>query len=185
MPTTIALTYSWDFDGNGTEDSTVEDPSHTYTAPGVYEAEVTVSDGEAQRSQTVTITVLAPDDPNARFRVLVFSKTTGFRHDSIDEGIAAIRSLGQANEFQVDATEDATAFRDSVLGHYDTVVFLSTTGDPLNAGQQAAFERYIRAGGGLHRHPRRRRHRVRLELVRPSGGRLLPQPPARNAHRDG
>jgi cytochrome c len=142
------LTYSWDFDGNGTEDSTAEDPSHTYTAPGVYEAEVTVSDGDAQRSQTVTITVLAPDDPNARFRVLVFSKTTGFRHDSIDEGIAAIRALGSANEFQVDATEDATAFRDSVLGHYDTVAFLNTTGDPLNGAQQAAFERYIRAGGG-------------------------------------
>ena len=144
-----ALTYSWDFDGDGTEDSAVEDPSHTYTAPGVYEAEVTVSDGEAERSQTVTVTVLAADDPSARFRVLVFSKTTGFRHDSIDEGIAAIQALGRANEFQVDATEDASAFRDSVLAHYDTVVFLSTTGDPLNAGQQAAFERYIRAGGGF------------------------------------
>ena len=143
-----ALTYSWDFDGDGTQDSTVEDPSHTYTAPGVYEAEVTVSDGDAQRSQAVTITVLAADDPNARFRVLVFSRTTGFRHDSIDEGIAAVKALGQANEFQVDATEDPTAFRDSVLAHYDTVVFLNTTGDPLNAGQQAAFERYIRAGGG-------------------------------------
>ena len=144
-----ALTYSWDFDGDGTADSTVEDPSHTYTAPGVYEAEVTVSDGEAERSQTVTVTVLAPDDPNARFRVLVFSKTTGFRHDSIDEGIAAIQALGRANEFQVVATEDASVFRDSVLAHYDTVVFLSTTGDPLNSSQQAAFERYIRAGGGF------------------------------------
>ena len=143
------LTYSWDFDGDGTEDSTVEDPSHTYTAPGVYEAEVTVSDGEAERSQTVTVTVLAADDPNARFRVLVFSKTTGFRHDSIDEGIAAIQALGRANEFQVDASEDASVFRDSVLAHYDTVVFLSTTGDPLNNAQQAAFERYIRAGGGF------------------------------------
>jgi Trehalose utilisation/PKD domain len=75
----------------------------------------------------------------------VFSKT----HDSIEEGIAAIRALGRANEFQVDATEDATVFRDSVLAHYDTVVFLSTTGDPLNNIQQAAFQRYIRAGGGF------------------------------------
>ena len=79
----------------------------------------------------------------------VFSKTTGFRHDSIDEGIAAIRAMGRANEFQVDATEDAGVFRDSVLARYDTVVFLSTTGDPLNNIQQAAFERYIRAGGGF------------------------------------
>ena len=92
--------------------------------------------------------MLAADDAEARFRVLVFSKTTGFRHDSIDEGIAAIRELGEEHEFQVDASEDATLFRDGVLSHYDTVVFLSTTGDPLNADQQAAFERYIRAGGG-------------------------------------
>ena len=143
------LTYSWDFDGDGTEDSTQQNPSHTYTEPGEYEAEVTVSDGEVERTRTVDVQVLAPDDPNARFRVLVFSKTTGFRHDSIEEGIAAIRALGQANEFQVDASEDATLFRDSVLAHYDTVVFLSTTGDPLNNMQQAAFERYIRAGGGF------------------------------------
>jgi PKD repeat protein len=142
------LSYSWDFDGDGSADSTAEDPSHTYTQAGVYEAEVTVSDGEAERTRTVTVTVLGPDDPNARFRVLVFSETTGFRHDSIDEGIAAIKALGRANEFQVDASEDSTLFRDSALAHFDTVVFLNTTGDPLNNIQQAAFERYIRAGGG-------------------------------------
>jgi type 1 glutamine amidotransferase len=35
-----------------------------------------------------------------------------------------------------------------VLSHYDVVIFNSTTGDPLNDTQQAAFERYIRGGGG-------------------------------------
>jgi type 1 glutamine amidotransferase len=80
--------------------------------------------------------------------VLVFSKTTGFRHDSIDEGIAAIKQLGSDNDFQVDASEDASVFSDAILSHYDAVIFLSTTGDPLNDTQQAAFERYIRGGGG-------------------------------------
>ena len=46
--------------------------------------------------------------------MLVFSKTTGFRHDSIPAGIAAIRKLGEDNDFQVDATEDASLFRDDV-----------------------------------------------------------------------
>jgi type 1 glutamine amidotransferase len=92
--------------------------------------------------------VLAADDPEARFRVLVFSKTAGFRHSSIDEGIAAIKKLGADHGFQVDATEDPSVFRDGVLSHFDTVVFLSTTGDVLNLSQQAAFERYIAAGGG-------------------------------------
>ena len=78
----------------------------------------------------------------------MFSKTTGFRHDAIPAGIQAVKALGQANDFQVDATEDASVFTDAILSHYDVVVFMSTTGDPLNAEQQAAFERYIRAGGG-------------------------------------
>ena len=107
-----------------------------------------MSDGEDERTRTVTVTVFGADDPEARFRVLVFSKTTGFRHDSIAEGIAAIRALGEANDFQVDATEDARVFNAAALAHYDAVVFLSTTGDPLNAAQQTAFENYIRGGGG-------------------------------------
>ena len=44
-------------------------------------------------------------------RVLVFSRTAGFRHDSIPDGIAAVRQLGQQNGFDVDATEDATPGR--------------------------------------------------------------------------
>ena len=142
------LSYSWDFDGDGEADSTQKSPTHTYTTAGTHEAEVTVSDGEDERSRTVTVTVFGADDPEARFRVLVFSRTTGFRHSSIDEGIAAIQQLGEANDFQVDASEDPTLFRDNVLSRYDAVVFLSTTGDPLNDSQQAAFERYIRGGGG-------------------------------------
>ena len=83
------------------------------------------------------------------FAVLVFSKTAGFRHDSIPNGIAAVRQLGSARGFTVDATEDAAAFTDESLAKYKTVVFLSTTGDVLSAAQEAAFERYIRRGGGF------------------------------------
>src|SRR3954454_19325792 len=81
-------------------------------------------------------------------KVLVFSKTAAFRHDSIPQGIAAIQTLGTQNGFPVDATEDATKFTDANLAQYDVVVWLSTTGDVLNESQQAAFEGYIRAGGG-------------------------------------
>ncbi len=83
------------------------------------------------------------------FKVLVFSKTTGFRHDSIESGISAIQQLGTDNGFIVDATEDATAFTLENLAQYDAVIFLSTTGDVLNAAQQTAFEQYIQSGGGF------------------------------------
>ncbi|MET8232000.1 ThuA domain-containing protein [Micromonospora sp. NPDC005298] len=81
-------------------------------------------------------------------KVLVFSKTAGFRHSSIPNGIAAIQQLGSANGFTVTATEDAAQFTTSNLAQYQAVVFLSTTGDVLNASQQTAFESYIAAGGG-------------------------------------
>ena len=83
------------------------------------------------------------------FSILVFSKTAGFRHDSIPAGIAAVRQLGGTRGFSVDATEDASAFTDESLARYKAVVFLSTTGDVLNSAQEAAFERYIRRGGGF------------------------------------
>ncbi len=82
------------------------------------------------------------------YKVLVFSKTAGFRHSSIPNGIAAVQALGTANNFAVDTTEDAAAFTTANLAQYKAVVWLSTTGDVLNATQQTAFESYIRAGGG-------------------------------------
>ncbi|MFC7339839.1 ThuA domain-containing protein [Saccharopolyspora griseoalba] len=80
--------------------------------------------------------------------VLVFSETAGFRHESIEDGIAAIEELGEEHDFRVEATEDSSRFDDAELARFDAVVWLSTTGDVLDAGQEAAFERYVRAGGG-------------------------------------
>ncbi|MCA9290576.1 MAG: ThuA domain-containing protein, partial [Phycisphaerales bacterium] len=79
---------------------------------------------------------------------LVFSRTAGFRHGSIPAGIEALRGLGAARGFGVDATEDPDAFTDATLARYRVVVFLNTTGDVLDDVQQGAFERFIRAGGG-------------------------------------
>jgi len=87
--------------------------------------------------------------PAAGFNALVFSKTLMFRHASITNGIAAIKQLGAANHFQVDATEDASWFTATSLAKYKVVIFLSTSGDILNEEQQAAFKNYIEQGGGL------------------------------------
>ena len=81
-------------------------------------------------------------------RVLVFSKTSGYMHASIPKGIEAISKLGGENAFEVDTTKNADMFNDDTLKQYAAVIFLSTTGDVLNARQEAAFERYIQAGGG-------------------------------------
>lgn len=86
-----------------------------------------------------------PEQP----KVLVFSKTMGFRHASIGVGKTAIIKLGRENGFSVDTTEDASLFNEANLKKYAAVIFLNTTGDVLNDYQQADFERYIQAGGGF------------------------------------
>ncbi|MCC9152375.1 ThuA domain-containing protein [Streptomyces parvulus] len=102
------------------------------------------------RPAPVTTSVTAPPRAAAdpAYKILVFSKTAGFRHSSIDDGLAALRDLGTAHNFTVDATEDAGAFTSGNLGQYRAVVFLSTTGDVLDGTQQTAFEQYIQGGGG-------------------------------------
>jgi type 1 glutamine amidotransferase len=81
-------------------------------------------------------------------RLLVFSKTGGFRHASIKDGIAALKRLAAEHNVVADFTEDATVFTDANLARYNAVVFLLTSGNILDNEQKAAFERYIQAGGG-------------------------------------
>ena len=84
------------------------------------------------------------------YRVLVYTRTTGYRHASIPAGVAAIRTLGAAHGFTVDTTANPAVFSDDRLSAYATVVFLSTTGNPVpTQGERAAFQRYIEAGGGF------------------------------------
>lgn len=82
-------------------------------------------------------------------KILIFSKTAGFYHESIPAGIAAIQKLGAENGFQVDTTKNAENINEENLAQYAAVIFLSTTGDVLNNYQEADFERYIQSGGGF------------------------------------
>ena len=93
-------------------------------------------------------------------RLLVFSKTAAFRHASIPDAIAALRMLAIDHHVSIDFTENAAIFNDANLSHYAAVVFLLTTGNVLDAEQQAAFERYIEHGGGFCRRAFRQRHRL-------------------------
>ena len=85
-----------------------------------------------------------------QFRAALFTKTAGWHHDSINAGVTAVQELGQLHDFSVFWTEDANRiFTDDALKNFHVVIFLLTSGDVLNPEQQAAFERYIRRGGGF------------------------------------
>lgn len=81
-------------------------------------------------------------------RILVFTRTTGWRHDSIPVAIETLRELGGEAGLQVDHSEDPTRFGTQALARYKAVVFANTTLDVLDASQQQAFERFVGAGGG-------------------------------------
>lgn len=80
---------------------------------------------------------------------LVFHRTAGFEHASIPAGVDALEVLGADLGLAVVATDDAGAFTDIGLAECDVIVFLNTTGDVLDDGQQAAMERFIATGGGF------------------------------------
>lgn len=82
-------------------------------------------------------------------RILVFTKTEGFVHESIPAGRKAITMAGRALGIEVDTTSDASRFSSKNLARYNAVVFLNTTGNVLSEAQQLAFENFIKTGGGF------------------------------------
>ncbi|MFU1856517.1 ThuA domain-containing protein [Sphingobacterium sp. NGMCC 1.201703] len=92
---------------------------------------------------TVTLTA------NAQKQVLIFSKTQGFRHGSIEKGARVLKQLLDKEKISSDHSEDAALFTDQGLKKYDAIIFLSTTGDILDSNQQDAFMRYIHSGKGF------------------------------------
>ena len=86
-------------------------------------------------------------------KVLVFTKTTGYRHESIETGINTIKELGNKNNFEVVHTELSSFFSIENLKQYKLVIFLNTTGNVLNEVEEQAFEIFIKNGGsfmGIH-----------------------------------
>jgi len=85
--------------------------------------------------------------------ILIFSKTNGYRHESIETGQATLKAIAAKNNWQAELTEDSTAFNTENLSKFAAVIFLSTTGDVLGAQEETAFEKYITEGGaffGIH-----------------------------------
>ncbi|AKB27731.1 Chitin binding protein [Methanosarcina siciliae T4/M] len=59
-----ANTFAWDFDNNGTVDSTMKNPSYTYDVPGTYSVRLNVSNPWGSNSEVKTdyITIVEPVD---------------------------------------------------------------------------------------------------------------------------
>jgi len=62
-------------------------------------------------------------------RILIYSATRDFRHDSIPTAIQAMKTNQSAIRAQFDNTEDQAQFNDQVLAQYDALLFLDNTGE--------------------------------------------------------
>ncbi len=91
----------------------------------------------------------SPTLPSAPPHILLFTKTAGFRHDSIPDGISAVRGIIDQKGWELTASEDSSLMRPDVLANVDAVMFLSTTGDILNEDQQIALQNFLESGGGF------------------------------------
>jgi type 1 glutamine amidotransferase len=86
---------------------------------------------------------------NPEPKILIFARTQGFYHTSIPKGMVTVMDVCRQHDIVADTTRDASFFTFENLKQYKVVVFLNTSGDVLNDAQQAAFEKYIQAGGGF------------------------------------
>ncbi|HRN61521.1 MAG TPA: ThuA domain-containing protein [Luteimonas sp.] len=84
-----------------------------------------------------------------RPRIAVYTQTLGWRHDSIPVAVAAVRELAAEAGYDIVHGEDPALFTDATLAGFDAIAFVNTTGPVLDPAQRAAFERYVRGGGGF------------------------------------
>lgn len=92
---------------------------------------------------------LLPWPTSAADAILVFSRTEGFRHDSIPTAVDTLRALATGQGLHTVHSEDSAVFTAPALRQFRAVVFANTTGDILDAAQQDALREYIEAGGGF------------------------------------
>ncbi|MET8373089.1 ThuA domain-containing protein [Micromonospora profundi] len=84
------------------------------------------------------------------FRALLFTKTAGYRHDSIPAGISMFQQQAAANNFELVQTEDASVFTPANLATFDVVIMFQTSGMVwTSAAQRQAIEGYLASGKGI------------------------------------
>ncbi|QDH69549.1 ThuA domain-containing protein [Lysobacter alkalisoli] len=91
----------------------------------------------------------AATEASPAMRMLVFTRTTGYRHDSIPDAVETLRQLARADSIAVDVSEDPADFNPDNLARYRLVAFANTTGDVLDPAGRVAMEAFVSAGGGF------------------------------------
>lgn len=84
-----------------------------------------------------------------QFNALLVTKTAGWHHESINEGVTAIKELATRNFFNVQWHQEGSTVTDKYLENFQVIIFLNTTGDIFKEDEQKAIEKFIKAGKGF------------------------------------
>jgi type 1 glutamine amidotransferase len=98
----------------------------------------------------------APVGAADKGRVLVYSGSTGYRHESIPAGVEAMKSIAAKLGYQAEATEDPGVFSEDRLAAYKAIVFVSSTTDPkkpesewFTGARRDALVGFLKSGKGI------------------------------------
>ncbi|MDQ3278914.1 MAG: ThuA domain-containing protein, partial [Bacteroidota bacterium] len=83
-----------------------------------------------------------------QFKALLITTTRGWHHESLHNGMLALKKLGERHFFDVVLWEDPNGFTDRYLSQFQVVIFLNTTGNIFDSSQQKVMERFIQSGKG-------------------------------------
>lgn len=88
--------------------------------------------------------------PKPDLNILLFSKTAGYKHDSIVWVEEAMRRLAVENNWDLQVERDAHWFTPEGLAQFDVIIWNNNCADDLllTGDQMTAFEQYIETGGG-------------------------------------
>jgi len=90
------------------------------------------------------------DFPANQSAILLFSKTTGFRHEeSIEASKRIFAELAKKNSWFLYETEKGGIFNPMQLAKFSVIIFNNSTGEVINDEQKRALERYVENGGSL------------------------------------
>ncbi len=116
--------YSWDFDNDGTVDSTEQNPVHTYTAAGNYTVNLTVSNADGSDSEVKTDYIMVseplPNAPVANFTATPTSGTAPLTVNFTDQSTGTVSSYSWDfnNDGNVDSTEQSPSYTYGTAGTY-------------------------------------------------------------------
>lgn len=87
--------------------------------------------------------------PAQQFKALVFTKTSGFRHQSIPNAVVALKKMGKDQVFSVHTSEDTNVLSEENLMKYDVLILVSTTGTIFDEQTRSSLQKFVRSGKGV------------------------------------